>query len=189
AYSRKALTRRQRSNLERLADTLVIDGMNSAERLLYKTTLLLHRRQSSLPSVKQQILERLRLCDPDLTGKKVLIVDDDVRNVFALTSLLESHQMKVLYAKNAVDGLATLDETPDIDIVLMDVMMPQMDGFEAMRKLRREALPIIAITAKAMKGDREACLKAGFWDYIAKPVDNQDLLSRLRVWLNQRLGT
>ncbi|MGH8659214.1 MAG: response regulator, partial [Gammaproteobacteria bacterium] len=193
AYARKALTRRQRSELQRLGDTLVIDGMKSAERLLYKTTLLLHRPQSSLPPAKQQILERLRLCDPDLNAKKVLVVDDDARNVFALTSLLESHRMNVLYAENAVDGLALLDQTPDIDIVLMDIMMPQMDGFEAIRRLRREErfkrLPIIAVTAKAMKGDREICLEAGASDYIAKPVDNQELLSRVRVWLNQPPGT
>jgi hypothetical protein len=116
-----------------------------------------------------------------------LIVDDDVRNIFALTSMLELHQMEVLYAENGRDGIAKLRERPDIDIVLMDVMMPEMDGYETMQAIRQldsfAALPMIALTAKAMKGDREKCIEAGASDYITKPVDTEQLLSLLRVWL------
>ena len=129
------------------------------------------------------MLDQARLADPVLAGKKVLIVDDDVRNIFALTSLLEQHQMQVLYTENGTDGIEMLQNTPDVDIVLMDVMMPEMDGYETMRSIRKTAkfksLPIIALTAKAMKGDREKCIEAGASDYIAKPVDTEQLLSLL----------
>ena len=118
---------------------------------------------------------------------KVLIVDDDIRNVFALTSLLEQQEMEVLYAENGVEGVQLLQEIPEIDIVLMDVMMPQMNGYEVMQQIRQDpqfsSLPIIALTAKAMKGDREKCIEAGASDYISKPIDNEQLLSLLRVWL------
>jgi CheY-like chemotaxis protein len=133
------------------------------------------------------MLEQLRLADPILAGKKVLIVDDDIRNIFALTSLLEHHQMQVVYAENGKDGLELLQNTPGVDVVLMDVMMPEMDGYEAMRNIRKKAkfksLPIIALTAKAMKGDREKSIEAGASDYIAKPVDTEQLMSLLRVLL------
>jgi CheY-like chemotaxis protein len=133
------------------------------------------------------MLEHLHRTDPTLSGRKVLIVDDDVRNIFALTTFLERSEMKVSYAESGRDGIARLQESGDIDVVLMDVMMPEMDGYETMRAIREQArfrnLPIIAVTAKAMKGDREKCIEAGASDYIAKPVDMDQLLSLLRVWL------
>jgi CheY-like chemotaxis protein len=133
------------------------------------------------------MLELLQQTDTVLAGKKVLIVDDDVRNIFALTSMLERYQMEILYAENGRDGIAVLQNTPDIDVVLMDVMMPEMDGYETTRAIRKLSqfaqLPIIALTAKAMKGDREKCIEAGASDYITKPVDTEQLLSLMRVWL------
>jgi CheY-like chemotaxis protein len=133
------------------------------------------------------MLEQLHQTDTVLTGKKVLIVDDDVRNIFALTSMLERHNMNILYAENGRDALAILQNTRDIDVVLMDIMMPEMDGYDTMRAVRQmsqfASLPMIALTAKAMKGDREKCIEAGASDYITKPVDPEQLLSLLRVWL------
>ncbi|WP_017746785.1 response regulator [Scytonema hofmannii] len=133
------------------------------------------------------MLEHLRSSDRVLVNKKVLIVDDDMRNIFALTSVLERYQMQVLYAENGRDGINVLENTPDIDVVLMDVMMPEMDGYETTRQIREDnkfkSLPIIALTAKAMQGDREKCIEAGASDYITKPVDTEQLLSLLRVWL------
>jgi CheY-like chemotaxis protein len=133
------------------------------------------------------MLEQLHRTDPTLTGRKALVVDDDVRNIFALTTFLERSEMKVIYAESGRDGIARLQDTPDVDVVLMDVMMPEMDGYETMRAIREmpkfRSLPIIAVTAKAMKGDREKCIEAGASDYIAKPVDMDQLLSLLRVWL------
>jgi CheY-like chemotaxis protein len=133
------------------------------------------------------MLDQVRLHDPVLTGKRVLVVDDDVRNIFALTSLLERQQMQVLYAENGKDALTLLSERQDFDLVLMDVMMPEMDGYETTRAIREmptlKSLPIIALTAKAMKGDREKCIAAGASDYITKPVDTEQLLSLMRVWL------
>jgi len=141
----------------------------------------------NLPESRRRMLERLHRTDPTLSGRTVLIVDDDVRNIFALTTLLERSEMKVVYAESGRDGIARLAASPEIDVVLMDVMMPEMDGYETMREIREQAqfghLPIIAVTAKAMKGDREKCIAAGASDYIAKPVDTDQLLSLLRVWL------
>ena len=140
-----------------------------------------------LPESRRRMLEQLHRTDPVLTGRKVLIVDDDVRNIFALTTFLERSEMQVLFAESGREGISTLQETPDIDVVLMDVMMPEMDGYETMRAIRDNSrfrtLPIIAVTAKAMKGDREKCIEAGASDYLAKPVDMDQLLSLLRVWL------
>jgi len=164
--------------------------VRSPERLLDETALFLHRVQTNLPQSKRQILEQLRQTDPVLANKKVLIVDDDVRNIFALTSLLERYQMQVFYAENGRDGITALQNHPDVNVVLMDVMMPEMDGYEttqAIRQLERfRSLPIIALTAKAMQGDREKCLESGASDYITKPVDPEQLLSLLRVWLYGR---
>jgi CheY-like chemotaxis protein len=161
--------------------------VRSPERLLDETALFLHRVQANLPQPQQKILERLHQTDPVVAGKKVLIVDDDVRNIFALTSMLERYQMEILYAENGRDALDNLQKNPNIDVVLMDVMMPEMDGYETMRAVRNisqfATLPIIALTAKAMKGDREKCIEAGASDYITKPVDSEQLLSLLRVWL------
>jgi HAMP domain-containing protein/CheY-like chemotaxis protein len=186
-YTAKELTRKEEIELQRLADTIIVKDVKSPERLLDETTLFLHRVHADLPAPKRQMLEQVRRTDPVLSGKTVLIVDDDIRNIFALTSLLERHQMRVAYAENGRDGLEILANTPGIDIILMDIMMPEMDGYEAIQTIRERAmfrsLPIIALTAKAMKGDRENCLDAGASDYIAKPVDPEQLLSLLRVWL------
>jgi HAMP domain-containing protein/CheY-like chemotaxis protein/signal transduction histidine kinase len=186
-YTGKELTPTQETELKRIADTIIIKDVRSPERLLDETALFLHRVQANLPQPKQRMLEQLYQTNPVVANKKVLIVDDDVRNIFALTSMLERHHMKILYAENGRDGLAVLRKTPDIDVVLMDVMMPEMDGYETMRAIRQmnqfASLPIIALTAKAMKGDREKCIEAGASDYITKPVEPEQLLSLLRVWL------
>ncbi len=186
-YTGQELTRTEETELKRMADTIIIKDVRSPERLLDETALFLHRVQDNLPQPKQKILEKLHQKDPVLAGKKVLIVDDDVRNIFALTSMLERHQMVIEYAENGRDGLAVLQNTPDFDVVLMDVMMPEMDGYETTRAIRQMSqfatLPIIALTAKAMKGDREKCIEAGASDYITKPVEPEQLLSLLRVWL------
>jgi HAMP domain-containing protein/CheY-like chemotaxis protein/signal transduction histidine kinase len=188
-YTGKELTRAEETQLKRIADTIIVKDARSPERLLDETALFLHRVQANLPPTKQQMLEKLHQNETVLAGKKVLIVDDDVRNIFALTSMLEHHQLETQYAENGRDGLELLQNTPGIDVVLMDVMMPEMDGYETMRAIRQipefASLPIIALTAKAMKGDREKCIEAGASDYITKPVDSEQLLSLLRVWLYQ----
>ena len=167
----------------------MVKGVESPERLLDETALFLHRVESNLPADKRRMLEQLHLHDPALSGRKAFIVDDDIRNIFALTSVLEQHDMDVSYAENGKDALRILEDDPDINVVLMDVMMPEMDGYEAMRRIREQkafkSLPIIALTAKAMKGDREKCIDAGASDYITKPVDTEQLLSLLRVWLSR----
>jgi HAMP domain-containing protein/CheY-like chemotaxis protein len=186
-YTGKQLTTREDAELRRLAESVVIKDAGSPERLLDETALFLHRVTARLPEGKQRMLEQLHRTDPVLTGRKVLIVDDDVRNIFALTTFLERSEMQVLYAESGRDGIARLQDHADIDAVLMDVMMPEMDGYQTMRAIRANPrfrqLPIIAVTAKAMKGDREKCIEAGASDYIAKPVDMDQLLSLLRVWL------
>ena len=186
-YTGKELTRSEEIALKRMTDTIIVKDVRSPERLLDETALFLHRIQANLPPTQRQILEQLHQSDPVLAGKKVLIIDDDVRNIFALTSMLEHHQMEILYAENGRDGLAMLQNTPGINVILMDVMMPEMDGYETTRAIRSMSqfvsLPIIALTAKAMKGDREKCIEAGASDYITKPVDSEQLLSLLRVWL------
>ena len=186
-YTGRELTPQQETQLRRLAETIIVKDVRSPERLLDETALFLHRVQTALPESKRQMLEQLHQSDPVLAHKKVLIVDDDVRNIFALTSLLERYQMQVSYAENGIDGIAALQNHPDLDVVLMDVMMPELDGYETTRAIRQmeafRSLPIIALTAKAMQGDREKCLEAGASDYITKPVDTEQLLSLLRVWL------
>ncbi|HEY1016201.1 MAG TPA: response regulator, partial [Herpetosiphonaceae bacterium] len=186
-YTAKDLTRKEETELKRVAETIIVKDVSSMDRLLAETALFLHRVEANLPQPKRRILEQVHKSDPVLVGKKVLIVDDDVRNIFALTSVLERHNMQVFYAENGRDGIATLQQTAGIDVVLMDVMMPEMDGYETMQAIRKvrkfKNLPIIALTAKAMKGDREKCIDAGASDYITKPVDTEQLLSLLRVWL------
>ncbi|BAY24618.1 multi-sensor hybrid histidine kinase [Calothrix sp. NIES-2100] len=186
-YTGKELSRQEETQLRRLAETIIIKDVRSPERLLDETALFLHRIQANLPQQKRQILEQLRSSDPILAQKKILIIDDDVRNIFAITSLLESYQMQVFFAENGRDGIEILQANPDVNAVLMDVMMPEMDGYEATRAIRQQqqfrSLPIIALTAKAMQGDREKCIEAGASDYITKPVDTEQLLSLLRVWL------
>ena len=163
--------------------------MDSPERLLDETALFLHRVVADLPLEKQKMLERLHRSDDALVGRKVLVVDDDVRNIFALSSVLERRGMSVLTAGTGREAIAILDSTPDVAIALMDVMMPEMDGYETMRVIRQNPalrrLPIVALTAKAMKGDREKCLEAGASEYLAKPVNTDQLLSALRMWLHR----
>ncbi|MFH7028752.1 MAG: response regulator [Heteroscytonema crispum UTEX LB 1556] len=186
-YTAKELTRAEETQLRRMAETIIIKDVRSPERLLDETALFLHRIQANLPAPKRLMLEQLHSSDSILAGKKVLIVDDDMRNIFAITSLLERYQMQLLYAENGRDGIEVLQNNPDINLVLMDVMMPEMDGYQTTRLIRQnnqfKNLPIIALTAKAMQGDREKCIEAGASDYITKPVDTEQLLSLLRVWL------
>lgn len=186
-YTGKELSRREETQLRGLAETIIIKNVRSPERLLDETALFLHRVQANLPPPKRQMLEQLHQTDPVLANRKILIVDDDLRNIFALTSFLESYQMQVLFAENGRDGIDKLQANPDINIVLMDIMMPEMDGYETTRAIHQQqqfrSLPIIALTAKAMPGDREKCIEAGASDYITKPVDTEQLLSLLRVWL------
>ncbi|MEH1969211.1 response regulator [Nostoc sp.] len=186
-YTGKELSRQEETQLRGLAETIIIKNVRSPERLLDETALFLHRVQANLPPPKRQMLEQLHQTDPVLANRKILIVDDDLRNIFALTSFLESYQMQVLFAENGRDGIERLQTNPDIKIVLMDIMMPEMDGYETTRAIRQQqqfrSLPIIALTAKAMPGDKEKCIEAGASDYITKPVDTEQLLSLLRVWL------
>jgi hypothetical protein len=188
-YTGRELTPEDKARLQGLAQTVIVKDVSTMERLLDETALFLHRVESTLPERKQRVLRRLAKSDPQLAERTVLVVDDDLRNIFALTSLLEGHKMQVQYAENGRRALAKLEESPNIDVVLMDIMMPEMDGYEALRKIRERpewrSLPVIALTAKAMKGDREKCLEAGATDYITKPVDADQLLSLLRVWLYQ----
>jgi CheY-like chemotaxis protein/HAMP domain-containing protein len=186
-YTGKELTRNEETKLKKFAESIVVKDASSPERLLDETSLFLHRVERKLPKEKRRMLEQLHSADEVLKQRKILIVDDDVRNVFALTSVLESHGMEVLYAENGNDGIELLHRNPDVDLVLMDIMMPGMDGYETMRAIRSEdsfkQLPIISLTAKAMKGDREKSIASGASDYIAKPVDTDQLLSLMRVWL------
>jgi CheY-like chemotaxis protein/HAMP domain-containing protein len=183
----KDLTENDSIRLARMAESVILKDVQSPERLLDEVSLFLHLVAADLPAGKQQMLERLRQSDEALIGKKVLVVDDDVRNIFALTSLLEQHGVRVVNAENGTEAIFLLDKDPGIDAVLMDIMMPEMDGYETMRRIRvnpqHRLLPILALTAKAMKGDREKCLEAGASDYIAKPVNTEELLSLLRIWL------
>jgi HAMP domain-containing protein/CheY-like chemotaxis protein/signal transduction histidine kinase len=186
-YTGRELSRKEENDLKRMADAIIVKDVRSPDRLLDETALFLHRVEANLPEQKRKMLEQLHESDPVLAGKKALIVDDDMRNIYALTSLLERHKMNVLYAESGQEGIDLLRSHADIDVVLMDVMMPEMDGYEAMRRIRSmpdgRNLPIIALTAKAMKGDREKCMEAGASDYITKPIDAQQLVSLLRVWL------
>jgi hypothetical protein len=186
-YTGKELTHKEEMHLKKVADAIIVKEASSPERLLAETALFLHRVEANLPEPKRRMLEKLHRRDPVLAGRKVLIVDDDVRNIFALTSALEAHSMEVLHAENGQEGIELLKGTPGIEAVLMDIMMPEMDGYEAIAAIREmeqfKQLPIIALTAKAMKTDRDRCLEVGASDYISKPLDVDQLLSLLRVWL------
>ena len=188
-FTGKELSPDEELRLRRMAKSIVLKGVQSPERLLDETALFLHRVVGNLPEHKQRMLEGLHQSDVALAGKTVLVVDDDVRNIFALSSLLERHGMKVLSATGGAEAIEIISQNSDISLTLMDIMMPQMDGYETMRQIRKDPamrlLPIIALTAKAMKGDREKCLKAGASDYIAKPVNTEQLLSLLRIWLHR----
>jgi CheY-like chemotaxis protein len=172
-----------------MARSVVVKGVESPERLLDETALFLHRVIEDLPPAKKRMLERLRDSDEKLVGRTVLLVDDDARNVFALSSVLERRGMRVLAATTGNEAIQLIETEPNIAIVLMDIMMPGMDGYQAMEVIRSKPehrrLPIIALTAKAMKGDREKCLEAGASDYLAKPVNTEQLLSALRNWLHR----
>jgi HAMP domain-containing protein/signal transduction histidine kinase/DNA-binding response OmpR family regulator len=188
-FTGKELSPEEDARLHELARSVVVKGVESPERLLDETALFLHRVIADLPQQKQNMLDRLHRSDDALVGKKVLVVDDDVRNIFALSSVLERRGMSVLTAGTGKAAIETLASVPDVSIVLMDIMMPEMDGYETMQVIRQNAsfrrLPIIALTAKAMKGDREKCLEAGASEYLAKPVNTEQLLSTLRMWLHR----
>jgi CheY-like chemotaxis protein len=218
-YTGRELTRKEETQLKRVAESIIIKGVQSPERLLDETTLFLHRVAANLPAPQRQMLEKLHppgrsaefgvrapegvrnednsphsaLPDPLLAGKRVLVVDDDIRNLFAMTSVLERFNMEVITAENGNDAIDLLNApkgSPDqveFALVLMDIMMPEMDGFNTLRAIRNinrlKSLPIIVVTAKAMKGDREKCLQAGASDYISKPLNPNDLLALIRKWL------
>ena len=188
-HTGRDLSQKEEARLSRYAESIVVKDARSPERLLDETSLYLHRAESRMRAEQRRMLEQLRTADEVFDGKKVLIVDDDVRNVFALTSVFERRGMEVLFAENGRDGIRALRDNPDVSLVLMDIMMPEMDGYEATRAVREmpefERLPIVALTAKAMKGDREKSIASGASDYITKPVDIDQLLSLMRVWLHR----
>ncbi|HWN71024.1 MAG TPA: response regulator, partial [Haliangium sp.] len=188
-FTGKELSSEQDAQLQELARKVVLKGVESPERLLDETALFLHRVIADLPPHKQQMLERLHRSDEDLHGRIVLVVDDDVRNIFALSSVLERHEMDVRTAQTGREAISILEKTPDVAVVLMDIMMPEMDGYQTIQLIRNQPalqrLPIVALTAKAMKGDHEKCLEAGASDYLAKPVNTDQLLATLRLWLHR----
>jgi CheY-like chemotaxis protein len=188
-FTGKDLTPEEDARLHMLARSVIVKDVESPERLLDETALFLHRVVTELSIDKQNMLDRLHRSDEALIGRKVLVVDDDVRNIFALSSVLERRGMSVLTAGTGREAIAIIESTPDLGIVLMDIMMPEMDGYETMQVIRQNPLfrrlPIIALTAKAMKGDREKCLEAGASEYLAKPVNTEQLLSALRMWLHR----
>lgn len=188
-YTGKELSKEENNELQKYAETIIIKGAKSEERLLDETALFLHRTINNLPESKQRIITNLYDKEMILNSKKILLVDDDMRNVFALSKILKERGMEVIKAENGLMALETLDKNPGIDLVLMDIMMPEMDGYEAMKKIREQVkynhLPVIALTAKAMKEDKQKCIDAGASDYITKPVDVERLLSLMRVWLSK----
>jgi CheY-like chemotaxis protein len=188
-FTGRELSAEEDAQLHTMARSIVVKGVESPERLLDETALFLHRVTTELPPEKQKMLERLNSSDEDLVGRTVLLVDDDARNIFALSSVLERRGMHVLTATTGSEAISLVESRPDLAIVLMDIMMPQMDGYQTMAVIREQPkfrrLPIIALTAKAMKGDREKCLEAGASDYLAKPVNTEQLLSALRMWLHR----
>jgi HAMP domain-containing protein/signal transduction histidine kinase/DNA-binding response OmpR family regulator len=188
-FTGRELSESEEDELRQKAKSIVLKGVRSPERLLDETALFLHRVITDLPPAKQRMIETLHQSDEPLQNRKVLVVDDDIRNIFALNSVLERHKMEVISATNGQDAITLLESTDNLALVLMDVMMPEMDGYETMRRIRSNPkfrmLPIIALTAKAMKGDREKCLEAGASDYVAKPVNTEQLLSLVRMWLHR----
>jgi CheY-like chemotaxis protein len=186
-YTGKDLSRDEVRRLERIASTVIVKDTDSSGKLLDETALFLHRAIAGAPEDKPIIVERGG--DANLQGRKVLLVDDDMRNIFSLTSALESHGMEVVFAENGREGIERLQAEPGVEVMLVDIMMPEMDGYETMRRIRAMPrfadLPLIAVTAKAMVGDREKCLEAGATDYVSKPVDMDQLLAVLRVQLGR----
>jgi CheY-like chemotaxis protein len=188
-FTGRELSADEDAKLRTMARSVIVKGVESPERLLDETSLFLHRVVADLPPAKQRMLQRLHSSDEDLMKRAVLLVDDDTRNIFALSSVLERRGMDVLTATTGSEALAVLNSRADVAIVLMDIMMPGMDGYETIQAIRTtpkyRRLPILALTAKAMKGDREKCLEAGASDYLAKPVNTEQLLSALRMWLHR----
>jgi CheY-like chemotaxis protein len=188
-FTGRELSAEEDAELHTMARSIVVKGVESPERLLDETALFLHRVVTDLPPDKQRMLDRLNSSDEDLVGRTVLLVDDDARNIFALSSLLERRGMKVLTATTGAEAIDLVASTPELALVLMDIMMPEMDGYQTIGQIRTQPgfrrLPIIALTAKAMKGDREKCLEAGASDYLAKPVNTEQLLTALRMWLHR----
>jgi CheY-like chemotaxis protein len=188
-FTGRELSPEEDAQLHMIARSVVVKGVESPERLLDETALFLHRVVANLPDDKQVMLEKLHNSDEDLIGRKVLLVDDDARNIFALSSVLERRGMKVLTANTGREAIDLVNSTPDLALVLMDIMMPEMDGYQTTQAIRSDKafrrLPIIALTAKAMKGDREKCLEAGASEYLAKPVNTDQLLSAFRMWLHR----
>ncbi|SHN00345.1 Signal transduction histidine kinase [Flavobacterium xinjiangense] len=188
-YTGKELTKEENNLLQKYAESIIIKGIKSEERLLDETALFLHRTISNLPKSKQIIINNLYDKEAIFHSKKILLVDDDMRNVFALSKILQERGMDVIKAENGKTALDMLEKNPDIDLVLMDIMMPEMDGYEAMKRIRAQikfrSLPVIALTAKAMKDDKQKCIDAGANDYITKPIDVERLLSLMRVWLSK----
>jgi CheY-like chemotaxis protein len=188
-YTGQDLSRSDEIRLESIASTIILKGTGSPEKLLSETSLFLHK--AIVEATEQRPITLERPSEISLRDRKVLIVDDDVRNIFSLTSVLEQHGMNVIFAENGREGIQMLKSNPDVEIMLVDIMMPEMDGFETMQAIRarREygALPLVAITAKAMIGDREKCIEAGATDYVSKPVDIDQLLAVLRVQLSRSL--
>ena len=186
-FTGRELSPEEDTQLHTMARSVVVKGVESPERLLDETALFLHRVVADMPAAKQAMLEELHSSDEDLVGETVLLVDDDARNIFALSSVLERRGMRVLTATTGSEAIEVIEREPALAIVLMDIMMPGMDGYETIQVVRSNPkfrrLPILALTAKAMKGDREKCLEAGASDYIAKPVNTEQLLSLLRLWL------
>ncbi|MGH2881748.1 MAG: response regulator, partial [Solirubrobacteraceae bacterium] len=187
AYVPGELSRLERARLDAVAKAAVIAVVDSPELMADRATLHLHRAQGTLPSSVRGLLDRLSTSDAPMQGKKVLVVDDDIRSGFALTSMLEQHGMKVVYAENGREGIERLQQHANTDVVLLDIMMHEMDGYETAQAIRAmpgfEHLPIIALTAKAMEGDKDKVLMAGASDYIAKPVDVDQLVAMMRAWL------
>jgi CheY-like chemotaxis protein len=186
-FTGKELSNEEEARLKVVAKSIVLKDVQSPERLFDETALFLHRVIADLPEAKRDMIDRLHGSGEVLRHRKVLVVDDDIRNIFALATVLENHDMEVVSATNGRRAIEIIESTPDLGVVLMDIMMPEMDGYETMREIRKNpkfrTLPMLALTAKAMKGDREKCLEAGASDYIAKPVNTDQLLSLLRVWL------
>jgi CheY-like chemotaxis protein len=188
-YSAKDFNKQELSHLNKLSSSIILKDVNSLDRLLEETMLFLHVNYSNFPLEKRRMLENIRMKGDILSGRKVLVVDDDVRNLFAITTVFERYNIDVITAESGKEAIAIMNESSDIEMVLMDIMMPEMDGYETMQKIRREhknnSLPIIAVTAKAMKGDRQKCLEAGASDYITKPLKMDQLLSMMRMWFHK----
>jgi CheY-like chemotaxis protein len=189
-YTGSELTAKEKALIDKYSETTIVKGSDGYNKLLDETTLFLHRVEANLPEAQQKIIRMIHDKESLFVNKTVLVVDDDMRNVYSLKKILEAKNMKVIVGKSGIEALDHLKENPGIALVLMDIMMPEMDGYAAMREIRRQHqfkdLPIIALTAKAMKGDRAKCIEAGASDYLAKPVDVDRLLSMLRVWLYGR---